>query len=202
MKLALCDDHRLFVDSLARELERHGHQIALRTYDPAQLLDAVRAAAPDVCLLDVRFPQRSGVDVAAELRTIAPATAIVLLTGACTDAVWDAYDRHAVDGVVSKGLPITAVHEALHRVARQERVVLGWSRPAPARRRNPAAGLTGREQEVLALIVEGLATDAMAARLGVTSNTVRTHVQNVLRKLGVNSRGKAATAAVRSRIER
>jgi DNA-binding NarL/FixJ family response regulator len=199
MRVALCDDHRLFVDSLAHVLEHRGHQVTVRTDNPQVLLDSVRGDPPEICLLDIGFPRASGLCVAAEVRRTVPETRIMVLTGGCTSSVWDAYDRQVVDGLVNKAQSVDAVEDAAGRVARHERVVLGWSRsPAPGRRVG-ADELTAREREVLALIVKGLSTQTMATQLGVSCNTVRTHVQSVLRKLGVNSRGKAVTVALQNR---
>jgi two-component system nitrate/nitrite response regulator NarL len=202
MRLALCDDQQLFMESLAHAMEHRGHQVVVLTGNVDVLLDAVRDNPPQVCLLGVGPNQAPRVDVAAEVRRRAPETRIVLLTGDCGDVVWSAYDQRIVDAIVNKTLPLDSAEDAANSVVRQQRVVLGWSRPGGQRKRDPADELTGREHEVLALIVDGLSTEGMAAKLGVSANTVRTHVQSVLRKFGVNSREKAAAAALQMRTGR
>jgi DNA-binding NarL/FixJ family response regulator len=78
-----------------------------------------------------------------------------------------------------------------------ERVLVGWpAAVAPLRRTTDLDLLTDREREVLELITDGVPTAVMAQRLGVSVNTVRTHVRSVLHKLGVHQRAKAARAAV------
>jgi len=202
MRLALCDDHQLFTEALAHVLEHRGHQVTVRTDDPDVLLDAVRDNQPQVCLLGVGLHRTPRVDVAAEVRRTAPETKIVLLTSECGDAVWSAYDQRTVDALVNKALPLNAAEDAANSVVRQQRVVLGWSRPKRPWPQGPADELTAREREVLALIVRGLSTQQMGAKLGVSANTVRSHVQGVLRKLGVNSREKAANAALQRQTGR
>jgi DNA-binding NarL/FixJ family response regulator len=90
------------------------------------------------------------------------------------------------------------VETVMRRVLEGQRAVEGWLRPTSAERSQPtwSENLTGREREVLAFIVEGGSTMTIASTLGVSTNTVRTHVQNVLRKLGVNCRSKAARVAI------
>jgi DNA-binding NarL/FixJ family response regulator len=199
MRLALCDDHQLFMESLAHVLEHRGHQVTIRTDDVDVLLHSVRDDPPQVCLLGVGLHRAPRVDVAAEVRRSVPGTRIVMLISECDDVVWSAYDQRVVDAVVNKALPLDAAENAADSVVRQQRVILGWSRPRRPRWRDPADELTGREQEVLALIVRGLSTQQMSAELGVSANTVRSHVQGVLRKLGVNSREKAATSTLQKR---
>jgi DNA-binding NarL/FixJ family response regulator len=77
-------------------------------------------------------------------------------------------------------------------------VVEGWSAISDrtSESRPVVESLTGRELEVLRLVVQGIPTRTMASLLGVSTHTVRTHVQQVLRKLGVHGRGKVARAAV------
>jgi DNA-binding NarL/FixJ family response regulator len=198
MRLAVCDDHRLFADALSAALVRRGHEILATTAEPEVLLDELSRHQADLCLLDVDFRHGSGVEVADRLRLVAPTTAVLLLTGTCNDQVWDAYERRAIDGIVNKVSAFVVLEEAIRRVAGGERVVEGWS--APRSRTPPGRGaadaVTARENEVLQLVVQGLSTETMADRLGVSTHTIRTHVQNVLRKLGVHGRGKVARAGV------
>lgn len=201
MRLVLCDDHGMFLDALTSALARRGHEILAVSQDPERLVDMVAEHQPDVCVLDVAFTGSSGIDAAAALRRREPAAAILLLTGTITEAVWQAYEAMIVDGIVNKACDIDVLQAAISRIGKRERVVEGWTR-LPARAR-PAAqrqleSLTNREREVLEFLVGGASTETIALQLGVSSNTVRTHVQNVLHKLGVHGRGKAAMLAAHS----
>jgi DNA-binding NarL/FixJ family response regulator len=127
-----------------------------------------------------------------------PRPAVVLLTGSCDEQVWDAYGRGLLNGIVNKACTFGALEDTIRRVAIGERVVEGWSATSDrtTESRPVVESLTGRELEVLRLVVQGLPTRTMASLLGVSTHTVRTHVQQVLRKLGVHGRGKVARAAV------
>jgi DNA-binding NarL/FixJ family response regulator len=197
MRLMVGDDQWLFANALTAALVRRGHQV-VTTNEPEALLDEVGRYLPDLCLLDVVLGATPGIEVARRLRQVVPRPAVVLLTGSCDEQVWDAYGRGVLDGIVNKACAFGVLEEAIRRVAAGERVVEGWSATSD-RTTEPQAvvePLTGRELEVLHLVVQGLPTHTMASHLGVSTHTVRTHVQQVLRKLGVHGRGKVARAAV------
>jgi DNA-binding NarL/FixJ family response regulator len=197
MRLMVCDDQWLFATALTTALIRRGHQVEA-TSEPEVLLDQVTRYHPDLCLLDGVLGAISGVEVAYRLRRVMPRPAVVLLTGSCDEQVWDAYSRGVLDGIVNKACTFGVLEDTIRRVAIGERVVEGWSAASDrtTESRPVVESLTGRELEVLRLVVQGLPTRTMATLLGVSTHTVRTHVQQVLRKLGVHGRGKVARAAV------
>jgi two-component system nitrate/nitrite response regulator NarL len=197
MSLVVCDDHDMFLEALCWALEARGHRIDAATRDPAEVLTLVRRHDPDLVLLDVKLPGTTGIEIARELRDRQPNALVVLLTGATEEWVLRAFDTKLVDGLVSKESGIQALESALNRVLAGNRSLVGWTRrasnaPRPTTRLDL---LTHREREVLTLISRGASTTAMAASLGVSPNTVRSHVRTVLHKLGVHHRAKAAHAA-------
>lgn len=197
MRLLLCDDHGLFLDALVTALTLLGHEVVSSCDCLDEVEGRTSAHHPDVCLLDVRFGGRSAVDVAARIRHDNPDVRVLLLTGMANDEVWHAYDTGKVDAVVNKICDIAVLERAIGRVAAGGRLVEGFARPvAPRLVRQRSDDLTGREREVLRLLTRGDSTDEMALELGVSTNTVRTHVQHVLHKLGVNGRGKAVHLAL------
>ncbi len=197
MRLVLCDDHDMFLDALMTALTYLGREIQAVSQRADEVVDLVVEHQPEVCLLDVMFTVGSGLDAAVLIRERAPAVKVLLLTGAATDEVWDAYDRRVVDGVVNKVCDIDVLQASISRVAGGERVVEGWTRPAQAPGpEEDTQTLTGRERQVLALLVDGATTGLIADELGISGNTVRSHVQNVLNKLGVHNRSKATRMAL------
>ena len=197
MKLVLGDDHRMFLDALTAGLESRGHDVVGCSDRIDDLVDVVEEGLPDLCVLDVDFGGRSVLGTAAAIRQRHPEISLVLLSGEAPAEVWSAYETGVVDGVVNKLCDLSALNRALERVRAGERVFARFARPVRPRRSNcEAARLGGRERAVMTLLVEGAATGEMAAELGVSTHTVRTHVQSVMRKLGVNSRTKAATMGV------
>lgn len=196
MRLAVCDEQWLFVSVLAAALAQQGHEVVTTTDQPRILLAEAVRLAPELCLLDIPTGTPSAIEIAASLHKLSPATAVVLLTHACDDEVWDAYAGGVFAGLLNKACGLPVVLDAIHRVAAGEGVTAGWT--TPDRRTGPPAvldALTTRELEVLRLVIQGCSTEAMADHLGVSRHTVRTHVQQVLRKLGVHGRGKLARAA-------
>lgn len=198
MSLVLCDDHDLFRDALAAALTSLGHRVLASTADPEKLPGLVALSHPRACLVDVSFQGSPRLDAAAAVRDSHPGTVVLLLTGDAPPPVWQAFDDHVVDGVISKTCDVTMLDAAIRRGLAGERIVEGWP-GYQERDLTDDSGfepLTDREHEILRLIVEGVSTQMMAATLGLSSNTVRTHVQHVLRKLQVHHRSKAARCAL------
>ncbi|MFY9914153.1 MAG: response regulator transcription factor [Nocardioidaceae bacterium] len=200
MRVILCDDHAMLLDALSHALELRGESVVATVGDPNQLLDVVRRETPDACFLDVAFESSSGLDVARALRQEHPAVRILLLTAWADEFVWAALDEGVVDGLVNKTCSVDSIHGALRRALNGERVTEGWRRTPPIQSApHVLERLTNRERQVLDLIVDGLDTGAMSRQLGVSENTVRTHVQGVLRKLSVHQRTKAVQIALAHR---
>lgn len=198
LRVVLCDDHRLFLDALVSAVSALGHDVAGLASTPGEALAAVAREQPDCCLLDLSFPEGSGLEVIPLLRAAAPDTAVIVLS-----AVDDArLAQKAVDlgatGYLPKTGPLPAIAAALDAVARREPVGITPSPRWPAATPRPAGPLwklrflTEREWQVMACILEGRTTDEIASALGVRRSTARTHVQNLLAKLGVHSRLQAA----------
>jgi DNA-binding NarL/FixJ family response regulator len=197
MKLVLGDDHRMFLDALTTGLERRGHDVVGSSNHLDGLVELVERWDPDLCVLDVDFDGRSVIGVAAVIRNRKPDVSIVLLSGTATQETWLAFESGVVDGVVNKVCDLSVLNRTLERVRAGERVVERFARPARPRRSTcEATRLSGRERAVMSLLVRGASTPQMAEELGVSTHTVRTHVQSLMRKLGVNSRTKAASKGV------
>ena len=201
--LVLGDDHGVFLDAMAAVLGQHGCTVTVsRTIEGT--LEAVQQGKPDICLLERYFAGADSLEVVGELLGASPDTKVLVL-GADTDGVLRALQSGAV-GYLHKTRGIAAVIKAIHRVRHGEVVVDVPPAVAEQRlkqRNDPhrlASYLSRRERDCLSLMVEGLDTSAMAARLGVSRATVRTHVQAVLSKLGVHSRLEAASLAVRYQL--
>ena len=199
--IVLGDDHAVFVESLVSVLAGHGFQVPAVARSLAGTVDAVRHHQPDVCLLARRFSDGDGITAIGRILATSPATRILILAAdRDPDAMRQAV-RLGAAGYVHKTCGVRKLVHALERVIGGA-VVLDAPRVSNARSevseaRRLAAHLTARERECLALLVEGLDTPAMTVRLGVSTTTVRSHVQALLTKLGVHSRLEAATFAVR-----
>jgi two-component system, NarL family, nitrate/nitrite response regulator NarL len=203
MRILLCDDHRLFIDALAVSLQSRGEEVVASVTDPQ---DAVRLAAEldvDICLVDAHFP---GGDSFAAVRQILDSTAdtrVVILSGDDDRDVISTALASGATGFVLKRASIDVILEVLQRVHAGELVVRAGGGPAQAARRaRPGDSdalldpLTPREQEVLSKLVLGENTEVIAQALGIRTSTARTHIQNVMGKLGVHTKVGAVAFAV------
>jgi DNA-binding NarL/FixJ family response regulator len=203
--LVIGDDHKVFLDALSVVMAQQNFTVTLaRTV--RETVDAVARLRPDVCLIDRHFAGDDGLAAIEEMTAANPATKVLVLSAdPDTEGILRALSSGA-SGYLHKTRGVTALTAAISRVLRGE-VVVDVPK-APGTRRPPqqdaarrlAAFLTGRERQCLSLLVEGLDTTGMAAKLGVSQATVRTHVQSLLTKLGVHSRLEAASFAVRYRL--
>jgi two-component system nitrate/nitrite response regulator NarL len=199
--IVLGDDHAVFVESLVSVLTGHGFQVPAVARSLTGTVEAVRQHQPDVCLLARRFSDGDGTGAIGRILALSPATRILILAAdRDPDAMRQAV-RLGAAGYMHKTCGVRKLVHALERVANGA-IVLDTPRPSTTRSevseaRRLAAHLTARERECLALLVEGLDTPAMTVRLGVSTTTVRSHIQALLTKLGVHSRLEAATFAVR-----
>jgi two-component system nitrate/nitrite response regulator NarL len=198
VKVLLCDDHQLFAEALGDVLASRGDDVALTT-DPERAVELAQAWLPAVCVMDRSFPQGDvGVDTAREVLRVSPRTAVLMLTGSADTAAARAAVGAGVRGFLRKDEPLEHIVRALDQLAEGLLVVdPAVLRPEVSRRSSGLAGeLTVREQEVLERIVHGESGQAMAADMDVSYSTLRTHVQNILAKLGVHSQLEAAAFAV------
>ncbi len=199
------DDQKVFLDALAMVLRNQGFAVSTARTEP-EILAAVARHRPDVCLIDRRFGRGDSPDMIGRMITGCPSTKVIVLSAdPDSDGVLEAL-KGGASGYVHKTRGVTALTTAIRRALRGE-VVVDVPKPAGARHtpqlygmRRLAAFLTTRERQCLQLLVDGLDTTQMAARLGVSPATVRTHVQSLLTKLGAHSRLEAASLAVRYKL--
>lgn len=197
MRVVLCEDHRLLLEALATALAQHGHVVEAAVTNPVDAVRAVERHDPDVLLTDLSFPVGSGLDAAREVKARHPRTKVVVITGADEPTYLAEALEAGVSGYVLKGQRIEAISAAIDVAAGGGFTVnpallrqLRRSEPIPQQRRR-GHDLTERERTVLDMLARGFETRQIVRRLGVSESTVRTHVQNILAKLGVHSRLQA-----------
>jgi two-component system, NarL family, nitrate/nitrite response regulator NarL len=208
IRTLIVDDHTLFAEAVRATLEARGIRVVGVVTNGA---DAIRSAAehrPDIVLMDLGLPDRSGLAVGAAILAERPETRIVALTALDDPRAVKEAIRIGFHGYVTKDTPLVKFVEAV-RATFAGQVVVPYrlaAQAAGARSQQDrevalmAEQLTYRELDVLKLLAEGVRGDAIAQRLGISKNTVRTHVQSILTKLQVHTRLEAATFAVRHGI--
>jgi DNA-binding NarL/FixJ family response regulator len=196
MRVVLADDHRLILDGVRRVLEEDGgFEIVGETQDGTEVLDLVKQTTPDLIVLDVRLPGLDGLACLDELRARFPDVKVVMLSASPgPDLVKAALDRGAsayvVKSVEPADLPATLRQVASGTV--YSRVSPETSQPSPG-----TAGLTEREMTILAALARGLSNEDIAKEFWVARQTVKFHLTNIYRKLGVKNRTEAVHHAYR-----
>ncbi|HEX7300523.1 MAG TPA: response regulator transcription factor [Solirubrobacteraceae bacterium] len=205
IRVLIADDHAVVREGLRAFLALQDDiEVVGEAADGEEAVTAVASLQPEVALVDLVMPRVDGIEAIRRIRALGAATRVIVLTSFADEAKMLPAVRAGAVGYLLKDVDpqelvaaIRTVHEGetlLHPAVIRElvREVAGDGREAPAE--NP---LTRREREVLALIARGRANKAIAFELGVAEKTVKTHVSNILGKLGVSDRTQAALYAVR-----
>lgn len=222
LRVLLVDDHAVVRQGLRAYLElQSGIEVCAEADCALQAGEEARRCQPDVALVDMVMPDENGIQATRRIRAGSPATRVLVLTSSLgLDDVQPAFDAGAC-GYQLKEIGGAELLDSLWRVARGERVLhprlqacgraagveaAGRAAPETVVMREgasqPAAMLSVREREVLLLLAEGLANAEIAERLQIGEATVKTHVGNVLGKLGLSDRTQAAVWAWRHGLAR
>jgi DNA-binding NarL/FixJ family response regulator len=208
----IVDDHPLTRDALAALLTQHDFSVVGEVEDGEHAIDVARELQPDLILLDLSMPGIGGLRALPLLREAAPQCEVVMVTASVAEENLLGAIRAGAAGYLLKTEPPERIVEFLRGAAEGEAALSGTiARSLLERVRQGrhtdggvphgiARALSARELEVLLLLDDHLSTDQIAARLFISEHTVRSHVKNLLRKLGVSSRRQAleALAAARS----
>jgi DNA-binding NarL/FixJ family response regulator len=212
LRLLLVDDHQVVLEGLASMLASQSHRvvIAAATTDGDDALRLAAELQPDVVLLDVRLRGASGLDLCAELVTRHPGLRVVFFTVYDDEQYLFQALRVGASGFLLKTTTGPELADHLDRVMDGEVTVdptlAGRVAMTAARLQSgefwpgARAGLTQRESEVLGLMVRGLSNRAIALRLSIGEDTVKTHARGVYRKLEVADRAQAVAVALREGI--
>ena len=208
-RVLVVDDHPLWRDAVARDLADAGHTVVGTAGDGDRALRVAAATTPDLVLLDLQLPGRSGVDVTRALCSGPPPVPYVLVLSASGEQgdVLDAMKAGAT-GYLTKSATRAELLAAVDHAGRGEPVftpglaglVLGEFRQLVAGSRSSSSaagdGLTPRETEVLRLVATGRSYRQIAEQLVVSHRTVQNHVQNILGKLHLNNRVQLTRYAI------
>ena len=205
VRVFLLDDHEVVRRGLRDLLESAGLEVVGEAGTAAQAIARIPALRPDVCVLDARLPDGSGIDVCREVRSIDPTIRALILTSYDDDEALFAAIMAGASGYVLKQVGGDDLIEAIEHVAAGRSLldpavttrVLERMRTGATDEPEELASLTDQERRVLALIAEGLTNRQIGEQMFLAEKTVKNYVSSLLSKLGLERRTQAAVLAAK-----
>ena len=208
MRILIADDHTLFRDSLRSLLEAHDVEVVGEAENGEQAIQLAWQLKPDVVLMDLSMPVVDGMEATKRLAAELPEVKVVILTASDDDANLFEAIKSGAKGYLLKDLESRQFFSLLEGVDRGEpaltptlarKLLDEFARPKKRSRDDWYPDrLTDREQEVLELMVTGVTSNRrLAKQLGVSENTVKFHVRNILDKLHLHNRAQVVAYALR-----
>jgi DNA-binding NarL/FixJ family response regulator len=211
VRILIADDHPLFRDGLRSLLMAEGHEVVGEAKNGREAVDLARQIKPDLVLMDLQMPEVNGLAATRLLTAEMPEVKVVILTASEEEASLFEAIKSGAQGYLLKNLEADTFFEMLDRAKNGEpaltpvlarKLLQEFAKPpeaaaAPAEEET----LTAREREVLELMVEGVTSNRkLAKRLGLSENTVKFHVRNILDKLRLHNRAEVVGYALRHGI--
>lgn len=201
-RVVIADDHEMVRRGIAMTLEAESDlEVVGQAATGRAAVDLVAQLMPDVVLLDIQMPDMDGIATATAIRAGTPGVTILVLSSYSDDARVYAALRAGVNGYLLKELSADDLVAAVRGAARGEPQLHPkiarklMDRMAPPD--DPISQLSQREQEVLRLVAAGRSNKEIGSDLGLSENTVKTYIREILAKLDVADRTQAALIAVR-----
>lgn len=191
LRVVIADDHGVLRAGTRQILEdAGGFEVVGEAADGQQAIDQCARTQPDLVLLDLRMPVRTGLEVAAYLAANQPAVTVVMVSAYDDDAYVRAALASGVAGYLLKTMPAADLVQAVRSAAAGATVLdpaVSVRLAGPGRSPEPDP-LTWRERQVVDLVAQGLANKVVASRLQISTRTVEGHLNHVFAKLGVSTR--------------
>ncbi len=196
IRVMVIDDHSIVRQGLVSLLNTENDLIVIAEgSDGQQAIDLFKQHAPDVTLMDLRMPGIGGVEAINHIRRISPDAKIIVLTTYDGDEDIFRALQAGAQSYLLKGVSFEDLTEAIRMVhAGQKRIPAAVAERLAER--FSVEPLTGREQQVLELIVRGKSNKEIGTALKISEATVKSHINSLLSKLGVSDRTQAATTAI------
>jgi NarL family two-component system response regulator LiaR len=210
LRTIVADDDPLVRRLIKDTLQMDGVTVIAEACDGREAVELALFYRPDVVVMDYMMPELDGIEATRRIHASDPGIRIVLLTGAADDALGLRGLRAGASGFLSKDMELAALPRALRSTVDGEAAIsrrlamqlVEHFRTAPTAGmglRPVRSSLTDREWEVLDLLSGGASIEDISRRLVLSSETVRSHLKNLYRKLDVRSRQDAVAAAIRMR---
>ena len=211
MRILIADDHALFRDSLRSLLESQDIEVVAEAKNGQEAVDLSWECKPDVVLMDLTMPEMDGLEATKRIATELPDVKVVILTASDEDSNLFEAIKSGAKGYLLKDLKSEQFFSLLEGVERGEpaltpsvarKLLDEFARPKkPTKEEYDPDALTDREREVLELMVQGTTSNRrLAKHLGVSENTVKFHVRNILDKLHLHNRAQVVAYALRTRL--
>ncbi len=205
LRVAIADDHRLMLDGIKRALETASDiKVVGEAMSGEEMLTLVPRVRPDVVILDLRMPKGDGLTTLAALRKDYPDLKIIILSMFEDSEHIDQALHQGASGYVVKSINPLDLPSTIRQVVEgtvyhpRGRGGEGGGPAGGAGGSGHPGGLTDRELSILRLVAEGLSNLDIASKLYVTEQTVKFHLSNIYRKLGVGNRTEATRYAYRN----
>jgi NarL family two-component system response regulator LiaR len=206
IRVMIVDDHLMVRDGLKVFLSIHDDiEVVAEAEDGEQALALCEQVEPDVVLMDILLPNMDGPTATERIRSTTPDVQVIALTSFADEEL---VQRALQSGAISYMLKdvysdrlaqaIRDAHQGRGMIDSAAAQVLVRAAQSPP---NPGYDLTGRERQVLALMVEGKTNQEIAESLTLSVGTVRFHVSNILSKLGVSNRTEAVILALQQKLD-
>jgi DNA-binding NarL/FixJ family response regulator len=200
IRVLIVEDHRVVAEGLAALINHQSDMSVVgKAGTVAECVPAAAELQPDVVILDFRLPDGTGADAAAAIREIRPEAKMIFLTREDSDAARFAAVQSGASAFIHKSKAASEVVTAIRDVARGRMLITPRTIATLLSKRRAMdaqlESLTVREKEVLRLMAEGLPSRGVAAKLGISYTTVRTHIRSLGSKLGVHSKLEAIVKA-------
>jgi DNA-binding NarL/FixJ family response regulator len=206
LRVAIADDHRLMLDGIKRALETAPDiRVVGEAMSGDEMLTIVPKVNPDVVILDLRMPHGDGLTTLGKLRKDYPDLKVIVLSMFEDSEHIDQALSQGAAGYVVKSINPLDLPSTIRQVVEgtvyhpRGRGGEGGAAPSGGGGGHPG-GLTDRELSILRLVAEGLSNLDIASKLYVTEQTVKFHLSNIYRKLGVANRTEATRFAYRNRL--
>lgn len=199
IRLAIAEDHTIVRWALREALGKADDiEVVGESGTAAETLDMIRRERPDVLLLDITLPDRSGFDVLTEMRPMETAPLVVVLTWHTEPSYAARAISAGAHGFVSKSVEPEVLLSAIRAVSRGEQVIpAGVEQLLATGDGHPSSALTAREQQVMEMLARGLTNREIAEHLEISIKTVDTHRGHVLKKLGLRNNSELTRFAVK-----
>ena len=211
IRIIIVDDHEIVRIGMRSLLEQYPqYEVVAEAGNAKEAVEQVLTFKPDIVLMDIRLPGKSGIDACEEIKQVLPDTKVIMLTSYAEDEMLFSAIKAGASGYVLKQIDSEGLIKSLEAVSRGEasldpavtqRVFQEVRKAVKEEEAASFVNLSQQEKMVLKLVSEGKTNREIAQALYLGEGTVRNYVSSILSKLGVSNRAEAAAYAVEHNLK-